>query len=348
MSDPGTGGHDHGASADPSYHRHHAGTVSDGTYIAFLVIMVFGWCLSMFLLPPHLVIRTDGSRAALPPSPHTPTFSHAPSVSSGASVSPPTASSRLRHWRAVFASTARREAAQILELRREPRLLFLLPLCFGANFFYSYQQNIVNGGSFTLRSRSLNSALYWAAQMLGGVLIGLLLDVPRVSRRGRAILGWSAVFVLGNAAMGGGLAYQRWFEAEAHRRQRLRFIDFADARAFAGPCVLYITYGMLDAAWQGLAYWLLGAMCDRPRDAARFVGVYKSLQCVGGAVAFRLTASHVAPMRQFAANWGVVVGALLFALPAVCRITEPEADDASEMGPLGGTPRADTERKDEV
>lgn len=289
-----------------------------------MVIMVFGWCLSAFLLPPHLVIRTDGSRAAPLPASHV---SHPSSLSS---LSPPTVTSRLRHCYAVFASTARRELAQIAKLRHEPRLLFLLPLCFGANFFYSYQQNIVNGGSFTLRSRSLNSALYWGAQMLGGVLIGLLLDLPPVSRRGRALLGWCAVFILGNVAMGGGLAYQRWFEAEAHRRQKLRFIDFSDARTFAGPCVLYITYGALDAAWQGLAYWLLGAMCDRPRDAARFVGVYKSLQCVGGAVAFRLTASHVAPMRQFAANWGVIAGALLFALPAVYRITEPEDEEEFE------------------
>lgn len=278
-----------------------------------------GWLLSLLLLPAHKVVRTDGSMAAPPPS----------SVSSNVSHS---STSRLHRWATVFARTAKQEFYSIIKLRHEPRLLFLLPLCFGANFFYSYQQNIVNGGSFTLRSRSLNSALYWGAQMLGGVLIGLLLDSP-VKRRTRAIMGWIAVFILGNVAMGGGLAYQKWFERESARRHATHFIDFSNSRLYAGPCILYIVYGTLDAAWQGFAYWLLGAMCDRPRDAARFVGVYKSLQCVGGAIAFRLTASHVSAMRQFAANWGVIGGALLCALPAVFRITEPkpELEDEGEF-----------------
>lgn len=323
-----------------------------------MVIMVCGWLLSSSLLPPHLVVRSDGSRAGPPPYPlllsSLPSAScvRQPPSSSAGTGARARARARLRRWASVFAATARREGRQLLKLRQEPRLLFLLPLCFGANFFYSYQQNVFNGGSFTLRTRSLNSALYWGAQMLGGVLIGLLLDVPRLPRRGRALLGWAAVFVLGNAAMGGGLAYQRWFEAEARRRQRHRFIDVADARTYAGPCVLYVAYGALDAAWQGLAYWLLGAMCDSPRDAARLVAVYKSMQCVGGAVAFRLTASHVAPMRQFAANWAVVVGALLAALPAVLRITEPEEqgppDDASDTAhaPEHRAPSAPKDPKD--
>ncbi|KAF8861274.1 hypothetical protein BDZ45DRAFT_671870 [Acephala macrosclerotiorum] len=39
----------------------------------------------------------------------------------------------------------------------------LFSLFFCANVFYSYQQNSVNGKSFTLRTRSLNGALYWLA-----------------------------------------------------------------------------------------------------------------------------------------------------------------------------------------
>jgi hypothetical protein len=106
----------------------------------------------------------------------------------------------------------------------------------------------VNGGSFTLRSRSLNSALYWGAQMFGGLAIGFILDMPwsKLSRPRRALIGWVFVFVTGNVIMGGGLAYQKWFDRQGQKN----YIDFSDAQLYVGPCFLYIFYGMLDAFWQ--------------------------------------------------------------------------------------------------
>jgi hypothetical protein len=35
------------------------------------------------------------------------------------------------------------------------RVIFLIPMFFSANWFYSYQQNIVNGTSFDLDGRTL-------------------------------------------------------------------------------------------------------------------------------------------------------------------------------------------------
>lgn len=293
------------ARADPSFNRIKAGTVNDGTYIAFMVIMLFGWGLCFFLLPSHLVRRSDGSRAA-------------PMKSNRVSTGP---------WYKNFTATAKSEIIHIIQLKDEPRILFLIPMCFAANWFYSYQQNIVNGGSFTLRARSLNSALYWAAQMFGGMAIGLLLDMPWFTRPKRALAGWIFVFVTGNVIMGGGLAYQRWFDAQGKKN----FIDFSDAKLYVGPAWLYIWYGALDAFWQGFAYWMLGALCNTPKEAARFVGVYKSMQCVGGAVAFRLTANHLSSMKQFISNWAIIAGALIVALPAVLKVTEPTEIEAKGL-----------------
>lgn len=191
-----------------------------------------------------------------------------------------------------------------------------------SNWFYSYQQNIVNGKSFSLRARSLNSALYWGAQMFGGSAIGLICDFVPASRPKRALIAWCFVFVMGNVIMGGGLAYQNVFEVH-EKAAELNWIDFADSKVYVGPAFLYIFYGMLDAFWQGFAYWLLGSLCNTPKEAARFVGVYKSMQCVGGAVAYRLTANHLASRKQFISNWVIIAAALVFALPAVLKVTEP-------------------------
>lgn len=60
-----------------------------------------------------------------------------------------------------------------------------------------YQQNYVNGETFNIRSRSLNGAFYWIAQMLGGLIIGVILDLPFLSRPNRARVGWAFLFVTG-------------------------------------------------------------------------------------------------------------------------------------------------------
>lgn len=66
--------------------------------------------------------------------------------------------------------------------------------------------------------------------------MGFLLDMPWVGRRGRAIIGWTFVFVTGMVIMGGGLAFQNWFEAQG----KTHFIDFSDSKLYVGPCFLYI------------------------------------------------------------------------------------------------------------
>jgi hypothetical protein len=50
--------------------------------------------------------------------------------------------------------------------------------------------------------------------MFGGVIIGFLCDLPWLTRPKRALVGWVFVFVTGNVIMGGGLAFENWFEAQ--------------------------------------------------------------------------------------------------------------------------------------
>ncbi|ORY31999.1 major facilitator superfamily domain-containing protein [Naematelia encephala] len=285
-----------------NFHRTKSGTVSDATYVAYMVIMLVGWVACIGLLPSHLVRRNDGSRAAPPPEEIGDTS----------------------RWWTKFQRVAVREVRHIIALKDEWRIWFMLPMCFAANWFYSYQQNEVNGLAFTLRSRSLNSSLYWAAQMFGGVIIGFLCDMPWLTRPKRALVGWIFVFVTGNVIMGGGLAFENWFEKQG----QTHYIDFSDSSLYVGPCFLYIFYGMYDAFWQGYTYWLLGALCNTPKEAARFVAVYKTMQSVGGAVAYRLTANHLAARKQFISNWCVIAICLVVALPTVLYITEPTIQEA--------------------
>jgi hypothetical protein len=191
---------------------------------------------------------------------------------------------------------------------------------FCANVFYSYQQNIVNGMTFNIRTRSLNGSLYWIAQMLGGLIIGLILDMPQVNRQNRARVGWLFLFVTGMAIWGGGYAFQKWYDrrrAQGHKQD----IDYTDGALSTGPIFLYIFYGAYDAFWQGFCYWLMGARSNSPAVAAILVGAYKTFQATGGAMAWRLNALAKLAMTQFAMDWGLCMGALIVAIPSVLAVT---------------------------
>lgn len=77
----------------------------------------------------------------------------------------------------------------------EPYILLMFPLFWASNWFYSYQFNSVNGAKFDVRTRSLNSVLYWLSQIFGAFLFGFCLDLP-FRRRTKAFGAWTALFVL--------------------------------------------------------------------------------------------------------------------------------------------------------
>ncbi|EEA26296.1 hypothetical protein TMatcc_005438 [Talaromyces marneffei ATCC 18224] len=260
------------------------GTVSDATYIALLVIMLVGWVLGLLICSPSSV-RVRGLR---------------------------TIASEKLNWR----QTARLALHTISDWR----VICMLPLFFSANVFYSYQQNDVNGMTFNIRTRSLNGSLYWIAQMLGGLIMGCLLDMPWFTRRGRAVAGWVTLFVTGMAIWGGGYKFQVW---STHRlAQGLKQdIDYTNGSLSAGPIMLYIFYGAYDALWQSFCYWLIGAQSNSSARTAILVGAYKTFQSTGGAMAWRINALKKPAMTQFAMDWGLCIGSLLIVIPTVWAIT---------------------------
>ncbi|RHZ62510.1 hypothetical protein CDV55_105156 [Aspergillus turcosus] len=271
------------ASFGLNFHSH-SGTVTDGTYIALLIIMAIGWLLGVLICPPTSV-RVQG----LPPTPESE-----------------------KNWRRTAKLTAKTLS--------DWRVLCMIPMFFCANVFYSYQQNIVNGMTFNIRSRSLNGALYWIAQMLGGLIIGLILDMPGVNRQNRARVGWLFLFGTGMAIWGGGYAFQKWYDVRQARGLK-QDIDYTQASLSTGPIFLYIFYGAYDAFWQGFCYWLMGARSNSPAVAAILVGAYKAFQASGGAMAWRLNALKYSAMMQFALDWGLCMGALVIVIPSVLAVT---------------------------
>ncbi|KAJ5625195.1 hypothetical protein N7510_001504 [Penicillium lagena] len=276
------------ASFGLNYHSK-SGTVTDSTYIAYIAIMLFGWACSVFVCSTEtLSDKYNGARIA-----HE---------------------SKALNWTSLK-TTVRQTLRIVLSWKH----ICLYPMFFNANVFYSYQQNDVNGLTFNLRTRSLNSALYWIAQMFGGLLMGFLLDLHHLNRRSRAQIGWAILFLAGMAIWGGGYKFQVW----DNRRLQLGLkqdIDYKDGNEFLGPMFLYFFYGAYDAFWQGFCYWIMGAQSHDPVVTAVIVGSYSALKPAGGAMAWKINAEGTSPMVQFAMNWGLTIGSLLVAIPTVMTI----------------------------
>ena len=145
----------------------------------------------------------------------------------------------------------------------DPYIILLFPMFFASNWFYTYQFNDVNAAKFNTRTRSLNSVLYWSAQMVGAGIFGFLLDFTYFRRTIRAKGAWAALFVLTFVIWGGGWAYQKNYtraEVEAglatphNLSDDYPTMDWTDS-GYVGPMFLYIFYGMYDAIWQTCVYW---------------------------------------------------------------------------------------------
>ena len=267
-----------------------SGTVTDSTYIAYIAVMLFGWMLSVF------VCSTEGLSAKY----------------TGRRVD---RESKVITWGNLSSSVM-----QTAKIVLNWKVMCLYPMFFNANVFYSYQQNDVNGMTFDLRTRSLNGALYWIAQMFGGLLMGFVLDYGRFNRLVRAQAGWGVLFITGMVIWGGGYKFQVW-DNERLSHGLEQDIDFSQGSIFVGPMFLYFFYGAYDSFWQAYCYWIMGAQSHDPVVNAVVVGVYSALKPAGGAMAWRINAQNYSAMTQFIMNWALTIGSLLVAIPSVLAVS---------------------------
>ncbi|KAF5676121.1 putative DUF895 domain-containing protein [Fusarium heterosporum] len=256
--------------------------VSDGTYIGFVVLMFFGAALALLLCNANDVVRKDGSYVILMKNPT---------------------------WQSEFWGLYE-------TIRFEPFVVFLFPMFFSSNWFYVYQQNIVNGAYFSTRTRALNSLLYWLAQIAAAAIWGYLLDLDHIRRSVRAKIALVVLFVLTFIVWGGGWAHQRTYTREMTDAEDFNPKDWEDSGYF-GPMFLYIFYGFYDAAWQATVYWFMGALSNSGRRAANYIGFYKGIQSAGAAISNNIDARKVSFEAQFISNWVLLAASLVIAAPVI-------------------------------
>jgi hypothetical protein len=198
----------------------------------------------------------------------------------------------------------------------DPYIIFLFPMFFASNFFYTYQFNAVNGTYFGLRTTALNNTLYWTMQIIGAYIFGYALDHKTVRRSMRARIAWVVLFALTMAIWGGGYAFQKTYTREAVSGEDFDGKDWTDS-GYIGPMFLYMFYGFYDAAFQTCVYWYMGSLTNNSRKLANFAGFYKGIQSAGAAVAWSMDRRGIAYMSMLVACWSLLAGSMVLALPLI-------------------------------
>lgn len=269
-----------------------AGSVNNATYIIFMVLMAAGFILAWGLSDSKYIMRTDGSRVIV--------------------MKHPT-------WRSEFKG--------LLEtLRSDYYIVLFFPMFLASNWFYGYQFNAINAAYFNIRTRSLNSLLYWLMQMIGAATFAFFLDLNLFRRSVRAKLTFVLLLSVTMGVWGGGYAFQKTFT----RQSVSSTMDFTE-NGYIGPMFLYMFYGFYDAAFQTCVYWFMGSLTNNSRKLANFAGFYKGIQSAGAAGMWRLSSKETPFMTQFASSWGLLVGSLLIASPVVFFKIKDHADVESDL-----------------
>ncbi|KAL2527793.1 UNC93-like protein 2 [Abeliophyllum distichum] len=171
--------------------------------------------------------------------------------------------------------------------------------------------------------------------MIGSIFIGYIMDFSFKSRRTRGLVGIGVVAVLGTAIWGGGLAKQLDYSRHDKPTHKLDFKDHTD---FAGPFVLYFSYGLLDAMFQNMVYWVIGALADDSEILSRYTGFYKGVQSAGAAVAWQVDTQKVPFLNELLVNWALLTVSYPLLVVVVMRAVKDdvEVEGKSEGAALPG------------
>ncbi|GJN38314.1 hypothetical protein PR202_gb27344 [Eleusine coracana subsp. coracana] len=113
------------------------------------------------------------------------------------------------------------------------------------------------------------------------------------------------------------------------------FLDFGFAKPQeegARPFMLYFSYGLLDAMFQSLIYWIIGALANDSQILSRYVGFYKGVQSAGAAVAWQVDTHKTSLVSQLVVNWALMtISYPLLALLVFLAVKDEDSSSVSSV-----------------
>ncbi|KAK9713047.1 hypothetical protein K7432_006731 [Basidiobolus ranarum] len=250
--------------------------------VSFAILAVISGLISLLLVNPATVVRSDGSRVT------TKTKFH------------------LHH-----------ELRQLPHTFLHRKLLLLIPLFFYSNWFYSYRFGSFNSELFSPRTRAFNATFYWASQILGCMTFGQFLDNPLFTRPKRAILGLTFLTLFYTATWIGCI-FMELSRAEITKNSGIDIVD----NQYTGSLVLLLLSGISDSMIQTWCYWLLGSITNNAMILSRCSGFYKCIQSAGTAISWYISLLDVTSLTLVWINCALFLVSVPFAYLAARDVTK--------------------------
>ena len=234
------------------------GAANPASYFTFIALMILGSVSSVFVLvDPNKVTKNDGAPV-------------------------------------VFekATSAKEEIIAAAKAITDPFVVKMILFFFASNWFYTYEFGGYNSSLFNVRTRGLNSGLFWGAQMIGATLTGFITDKKGWTMRKRGVyafiwnclnllVAWGACFIVNYTITCGSGAGKGWDKGEPGCN-----IDLKDGR-YAGLVIVFMFMGMQDAVFQSFCYWLMSAAAGNSITRnVKYAACYKGIQSLGATVAW--------------------------------------------------------------
>ena len=284
------------------YFSTHKEAAPAALYIFFLACIVAGALACGLLSAPP----TRAAAAANDASSDSPTPLNAPPAvvaadATGDAAAPPPAESWLV------------EARRTVMMFFTPRMAMLAPLFWYTGFNQPYQLNTYGNRFFDSRALGIELAAFYAAEIAGGWVAGLMLDnnPSPVSAARRTLALFALATALGNALAGWGEVAAALVAINGSSVTQLPLDDVA----IVPPTFAFLLWGFSDSQVQAYSYWLIRQLYEGGAEQARAVGFYKMVQSLGWTIGFQLMpAKTLAPIVQLFLTVGCWAGGTLLAI----------------------------------
>ncbi|KAK3319395.1 major facilitator superfamily domain-containing protein [Apodospora peruviana] len=269
--------------------RSYRGSISKSTYITLMTIMCLGAPFAFLLPSTRKVQRTDGRAVVITKAP-----------------------SLLSEFRVLGS------------LLKNPTVLALMPLMLYAQWFLSYQWQF-NYAYFTVRSRALNSMMFYLGGLIASMSLGWFLDWDRLPRPKRAKIGFLIMLVTsGSSWIIGQVVQARYWTTKPT-------LDW-DGDGFGLGCFLFMLWGVSDPLVTTYKYWIAGTLTNNVNEATFLAALINSVGAVGSTFGFVVSAMKTNYNGACAINTAL----FFLAMPGVAWVAFTRISETSHGTSLTG------------
>ncbi|KAH8652237.1 major facilitator superfamily domain-containing protein [Xylariales sp. PMI_506] len=268
------------------------GKVGYSTYLVLIGIQCLGLPLALLISPPEKIIRPDGVK-----------------------LKDPTKN------KAVLS-----EFRRLWAVVKKKQFFLLIPVMIGYQWNGTYQ-GIYLTDYFSVRARTLGSLVAALMGAFANAFWGFFYDSRVLGRPTLAKASWAFFSIMMLACLSWQVANERTFSTTVPKIT-IDWLSPQFGRAFA----VNVIFRFLNESSYMFVYWLMGAFFDDLETLTIAIGLLRSFESVGSAIAYGVGASSASPLTNLTVAFVMFGICIPFTTAAVLLVPEYPVDATKPIG----------------